>query len=121
MSHMKKFKDIDEYIASFSGETRDKLEQIRKAVKEVAPEATEKISYGIPTFYLNGNLVHFGGFKDHISFFPTSYGVSAFKEELADYETSKGTIKFPLDKPLPLDLIRKITQACVERNLSKKS
>jgi uncharacterized protein YdhG (YjbR/CyaY superfamily) len=117
---MKNYKNIDEYISGFSGETRKKLEQIRKVVREVAPEATEKISYGIPTFYLNGNLVHFGGFKDHVSFFPTSYGVAAFKEELSGYETSKGTIKFPLDKPLPLDLIRKITQACAERNLSKK-
>lgn len=117
---MQSYKDIDEYIASFSGETRSKLEDIRKAVKEVAPEATEKISYGIPTLYLNGNLVHFGGFKDHVSFFPTSYGVAAFKKELSNYETTKGTIKFPLDKPLPLDLIQKITQACVKRNLSKK-
>lgn len=116
---MKAYKDIDEYIASFSGDTKDKLEQIRKTVKEVTPEATEKISYGIPTFYLNGNLVHFGGFKDHVSFFPGSYGVAAFKDDLADYETSKGTIKFRLDKPLPLDLIKKITQACAKRNLSK--
>lgn len=118
---MQSYKDIDEYIASFSGETKKKLEQIRKAVKEVAPQATEKISYGIPTFYLNGNLVHFGGFKDHISFFPTSYGVAEFKAELSGYETSKGTIKFPLDKPLPLDLIRKITRACAKRNLTKNN
>jgi uncharacterized protein YdhG (YjbR/CyaY superfamily) len=118
---MKNYKNIDEYIDGFSGEAKNKLEQIRRAVREVAPEATERISYGIPTFYLNGNLVHFGGFKDHVSFFPTSYGVAAFKDELAGYETSKGTIKFPLDKPLPLDVIKKITQACAERNLSKKS
>lgn len=117
---MQSYKDIDEYIAGFSGETRKKLEQIRKTVREVAPEATEKISYGIPTFYLNGNLVHFGGFKDHVSLFPTSYGVATFKDELSAYETSKGTIKFPLDKPLPLDLIKKITKACAKRNLNKK-
>jgi uncharacterized protein YdhG (YjbR/CyaY superfamily) len=114
---MQSYKDIDDYIASFSGEAKSKLEQIRKTVREVAPEATEKISYGIPTFYLKGNLVHFGGFKDHISFFPTSYGVTAFADELSGYETSKGTIKFPLDKPLPLDLIKRITEACVKRNL----
>ena len=117
---MQNYKNIDEYLSSFSGETRKKLEEIRKTIHETVPEAKEKISYGIPTFTLNGNLVHFGGFKDHISFFPTSYGVKAFEEELADYETSKGTIKFPLDKPLPIDLIKKITTACVERNLAKK-
>jgi uncharacterized protein YdhG (YjbR/CyaY superfamily) len=83
---------INEYIATFPEEVQKKLEDIRATIKNAAPEAQEKISYQIPTFYLYGNLVHFAAFKNHISFFPTSSGVQAFKKELSQYETSKGTI-----------------------------
>ena len=115
------YKDIDEYLANFSGDTRKKLDDIRQTIKEVLPaEAKEKISYGIPTFYLNGNLVHFAGYRTHIGFYPGSVPIREFAQELSGYKTSKGTIKFPLDKPLPYDLIRKITVFCVERNMSKK-
>lgn len=117
---MKKYANVDEYLANYSGETRKKLDEIRKTIHEVVPEATEKISYGIPTFALNGNLVHFAGYENHIGFYPGSAPISEFAKELAGYNTAKGTVQFPLDKPLPLDLIRKITKACVQRNLEKK-
>lgn len=113
------YSSINEYIALFPEEVQDKLEQIRAVIKATAPEATEKISYQVPTFYLQGNLVHFAAYKNHISFFPTSSGVQAFKDELSPYATSKGTIKFPLNKPMPLDLIRRITQYRVAENLEK--
>jgi len=115
---MREYKDIDEYLANFSGDTRQKLDTMRQIIKEVAPEATEKISYGIPTFTLNGkNLVHFAGYERHVGFYPGSRPVKDFEKELTDYKTSKGTIQFPLDKPLPEELITKITKSCVERNL----
>lgn len=117
--NMEKYRSIDEYISNFSGETKEKLVTIRETIHEVAPEATEKISYGIPTFYLNGNLVHFAGYKTHIGFYPGSVPIAKFKNELVSYKTSKGTIQFPLDKPLPLNLITKITKACIERNKAK--
>ena len=118
---MENYKDIDEYLANFSGETRKKLDEVRKIFKEVTPEAKEKIAYGIPTFTLNGkNLVHFAGYETHIGFYPGSGPIAELKEELSAYKTSKGTVQFPLDKPLPLDLIRKITEFCVERNQDEK-
>ncbi len=113
-------KNIDEYIAAAPEHARKPLEQIRKLVHELTPEATEKISYGIPTFYFNGNLVHFAGYEKHIGFYPGSSPISEFKNELAGYKTSKGTIQFPIDKPLPLELIKKITKACIESNRVKK-
>ncbi len=118
--NMKGYTNIDEYITMFPDEIQDKLQAIRRVIREAAPDATEKISYQIPTFYLNGNLVHFAGFKDHISFFPTGEGVEAFKDELKDYKISKGTIQIPLDQPLPLDLIRRITEHRVAMNKGKK-
>lgn len=112
---MKKYKDIDGYIDSFPDDIKPTLEKIRQIVRRIAPETVETISYGIPTFKLNGkNLVHFGGFKNHISFFPTSSGTEAFKKELAKFDTSKGTIRLPLDKPLPFHLIAKIVKYRVE-------
>lgn len=99
---------IDEYIAMFPEDVKEKLREIRGVVRETAPEATEKISYRIPTFYQNGNLVHFAAFKGHISFFPTSSGVTAFKKELKPYKTARGTIQFSLNEPLPLAIIKKI-------------
>lgn len=120
MKNMKDYKDIDEYLANFSGETREKLDTIRKITKEVAPEATEKISYGIPTLEFHGNLLHFAGYDSHIGFYPGSVPIKEFEKDLTGYKTSKGTIQFPLGQPLPEEVIVKITKSCVERNLSKK-
>jgi uncharacterized protein YdhG (YjbR/CyaY superfamily) len=116
----KQFSTIDEYIASFPKQIQDILKELRRTIKESAPQAQEAISYQIPTFKLNGNLVHFGAFKDHIGFFPTSSGVAAFRKELSEYEVSKGTIRFPLDKPIPFDLVRKIVKFRVNKNLQKE-
>jgi uncharacterized protein YdhG (YjbR/CyaY superfamily) len=107
---MRNMPSIDEYIGGFPASTQKLLQQIRRTIQNAAPEATESIKYGIPTFVLNGNLVHFGGFEHHVSFFPTSTPMKAFSRELSRYELSKGTIRFPLDRPLPLALIRKIVQ-----------
>ena len=112
-------KDIDAYIAGFPPDVQEILQKIRLTIKEAAPEATEKISYQIPTFYLKGNLVHFAAFKNHIGFFPTSSGVEKFKDELSVYELSKGTIRFPLGKPIPYNIITKITKFRVEENLGR--
>jgi len=110
---------IDEYIRGFPPETRQVLEEVRALIREVAPDAAEKISYAVPTFYLNGDLVHFAGYKSHIGFYPTSSGIEAFKEELEPYRTSKGAVQFPLDQPIPGDLIRRIVAFRVEENAGK--
>ena len=114
---------IDAYIAEFPAETRAPLEEIRSLIRAAAPEATETISYAIPTFDLNGgHLVHFAGFKNHVGFYPTGSGVAEFAEELKEYKGGKGTVQFPLGKPLPTDLIRRIVEFRVEqitRNASK--
>lgn len=112
-------KNIDEYIASFPFEIQEKLEKVRATIRKAAPKAEEAISYMIPTFRLNGNLVHFAAYKNHIGFYPGAGGIAAFKEELAGYETSKGTVQFPLDKRLPLTLITKIVKFRVAQNLEK--
>lgn len=114
---MQDYANTDEYLANFPDDVRQKLETIRSNIKEIAPTATEKISYGIPTFTLNGkNLVHFAAYKTHIGFYPGSAPIAEFANELKEYKTSKGTVQLPLNKPLPLDLIRKITEVCIERN-----
>lgn len=118
---MNKFKTIDEYILSFPKSTQNILKEIRTAVKEEAPDATEAISYGMPTFKLNGNLVHFAAYKHHIGFYPTPSGVEAFKKDLKKYKTSKGAIQFPIDKPIPLDLFRKIVKYRVKEMLKKSN
>jgi len=115
------YETIDEYLANFTGETLKKLQTIRTTVKEVAPEAKEKISYGIPTFTLNGNLVHFAGYDTHIGFYPGSGPIEKLADNLKDYKTSKGTVQFPLDKPLPLPLIHQLIEISVERNKRKKT
>ncbi len=107
---------IDAYIASFPEEVREKLEKLRRVIKESAPGVEEAIAYGIPTFKLNGNLVHFAAFKDHISFFPTSSPIPVFKKELAPYKLSKGTIQFPLGKAIPFGLVKKIVRFRVREN-----
>ena len=112
-----KFSSIDEYIAAFPEEIQKILEELRATIESAAPGAEEKISYEMPTFTLKGNLVHFAAHKKHIGFYPTPSGIQAFEQELSIYETSKGSIKFPIDKPLPLDLISKIVKFRVNENL----
>lgn len=112
-------KNIDEYIASFPRDIQEILEKIRTTIREAAPTATEKISYQLPTFALNGNLVHFGAFKKHVGFYPASAGIAEFRTELSAYEHSKGTVKFPLDKPIPYDLISRIVAFRVQENLKR--
>jgi uncharacterized protein YdhG (YjbR/CyaY superfamily) len=99
---------IDEYIRQFKPDVRAILRELRKAIKERAPGATEKISYQMPTFHLNENLVHFAAFAKHIGFYPTPSAVAAFERELTSYERAKGSIQFPIDQPLPLELIRRM-------------
>ncbi len=110
---------IDNYIAGYPPEVQERLAAIRAAVREIAPQAEEAIKYGIPTFMLDGNLVHFGAFKHHIGFYPAPSGLEQFDKELAQYKRSKGAVQFPLDQPLPLDLIRRITAFRVQENQSK--
>jgi len=114
---------IDEHIAQFPVSTREILQKVRETIREVAPDAIEVIAYGIPTFKLNGNLVHFAGYARHVGFYPGSEAIEVFRGEIKGYKTSKGTIQFPLDKPIPYELIKKITQYRVQKNqkpLSKK-
>jgi uncharacterized protein YdhG (YjbR/CyaY superfamily) len=113
------FISIDEYIAAFTKETQKILEKIRAAIKAAAPEAEEKISYQMPTFFLKGNLVHFAAYKKHIGFYPTPSGIQAFKNELSIYKGAKGSVQFPIDKPMPLELISKIVIFRVAENLKK--
>jgi uncharacterized protein YdhG (YjbR/CyaY superfamily) len=114
-----KFEDIDSYIASFPEDTRRLLQKLRITISKAAPEAKETINYGIPTFTLKGNLVHFATFKNHIGFYPTPSGIEAFKKELSAYEGAKGSVQFPLAKPIPFDLISKIVEFRVKENLKK--
>jgi uncharacterized protein YdhG (YjbR/CyaY superfamily) len=112
-------KSIDEYIERYPKDTQAILQKIRLTIKRAAPGAKEAISYQIPTFKLDGNLVHFAAFAKHVSFFPTSSGVAKFKKELRGYETSKGTIRFPLGEPIPYGLISKITKSRVKEVTDK--
>lgn len=112
-------KNIDEYIAGFPDDIQKMLEQIRATIKEAAPDAEEAIRYAMPTFTLKGNLVHFAAFKNHIGFYATPTGNEAFKKDLSGYKTAKGSIQFPLDKPMPLSLISKIVKFRVKQNLEK--
>jgi uncharacterized protein YdhG (YjbR/CyaY superfamily) len=111
--------EIDKYISQFPKDVQAILEKIRKTIRKAEPKAQEKINYGIPTFNLEGNLVHFAGFKSHIGFYPTPSGIEKFKKELSVYEGAKGSVKFPLDKPIPYDLIAKITAFRVKENVAK--
>ncbi len=113
------FTTIDEYITAFPPDVQEKLEQMRVTIRAAAPDAVEKINYGMPTFAQNGNLVFFGAFKQHIGFYPTPSGIEAFKDELSVYKGAKGSVQFPLDEPLPLDLVRRIVEFRVAENLAK--
>lgn len=110
---------IDEYIASFPEDVQAKLQELRATIKVTVPEAEEAISYQMPTFKLKGNLVHFAAFKNHIGFYPAPIGIEAFAEELAPYKAGKGSVQFPLDQPLPLELVRKIVRFRVADNLER--
>lgn len=113
------YKTIDDYIALFPGEMQRRLQDLRQAIHAAAPEAVERISYQMPTFYLKGNLVHFAAWKDHIGFYPTPAGIQPFAKELEGYEQTKGSIHFPLNEPLPLGLVKRIVGLRVEQNLKK--
>ena len=110
---------IDEYIGTFPQEIQTLLEQVRATIRQAAPEAEEAIKYAMPTFVLNGNLVHFAAFKHHIGFYPVPSGIEAFKKELSVYKGAKGSVQFPLDQPMPLELISKIVKFRVNENLLK--
>ncbi|MBN1837211.1 MAG: DUF1801 domain-containing protein [Spirochaetales bacterium] len=111
------FRTIDEYIEAFPKTLGRMLESMRKTIRDAAPEAVEAISYQMPTFKLNGrNLVHFAAFKNHIGFYPIPSGIEAFKTELAPYKQGKGSVQFPLEKPLPLDLVRRIVRFRADEN-----
>jgi uncharacterized protein YdhG (YjbR/CyaY superfamily) len=112
---------IDEYIKTFPTEIQRILEKMRRSIHEAAPEATEEISYQMPTFKLNGNLVYFAAFKNHIGFYPTPSGTGSFQKELSPYKGGKGSVRFPLDKPIPYDLVKKIVAFRVKENESKKN
>ena len=109
-------KTVDEYIMQFPAEIQEKLKKLREVIKESAPEAQEKISWGMATFVLHGNLVHFAAFKNHIGFYPSPSGIDNFKEELSEFKGSKGTVQFPLTKPIPYELISKIVKFRVLEN-----
>jgi uncharacterized protein YdhG (YjbR/CyaY superfamily) len=114
------YKTIDEYIKTFPPEIQSILEKIRQTIRKAAPEAVEAISYQMPTFKLNGNLVHFAAYKDHIGFYPAPTGIESFEKESKQYIKGKGTLQFPLDKPIPYDLVEKIVKYRVKENLAKK-
>jgi uncharacterized protein YdhG (YjbR/CyaY superfamily) len=114
------FKTMDEYIAEFPKNVRDTLGELRRVIRESAPEAEEAMSYGIPTFKLNGNLVHFAAFKNHIGFYPTPSAIDAFIKELSRYKLAKGTVQFPIDEPIPFDLVRKIVRYRVNENIERR-
>jgi uncharacterized protein YdhG (YjbR/CyaY superfamily) len=116
----KEFKTVDEYIASFPENVQRILQEMRKVIRDAAPKAEEVISYKMPAFKLNGILVWFAAFKNHVGFFPKMSAIDAFKKELSGCEVSKGTIRFPLDKPIPFDLVRKIVKYRIEENMGKK-
>ena len=115
------FKTIDEYIKTFPEDVQSILEKMRRTIRRAAPAAVEAISYQMPTFKLNGkNLVHFAAFKNHIGFYPTPSGIEAFKRDLSPFKWAKGSVQFPLDRPVPFSLVKKIVRFRVKENLEKK-
>ena len=119
MERKERFETIDGYIKTFPADIQSILEKMRHTIRKAAPEAVEAISYQIPTFKLNGNLVHFAAFKKHIGFYPTSSGIKAFKKELSPYKGAKGSVQFPIDKPIPYNLVKKIVRFRVKETLKK--
>lgn len=115
-----KFKTVDEYISSYPLKTKKILKEIRKTIKKAAPEAEEVISYNMPAFKLHGMLVWYAAFKNHIGFYPMTTAIAAFKKELSVYEGAKGSVRFPVDKQIPLGLISRIVKFRVRENLEKQ-
>ncbi|MBC8060796.1 MAG: DUF1801 domain-containing protein [Clostridiaceae bacterium] len=113
------FGSIDEYILGFPPEIQETLNKLRKVIKESAPDAEEKISYQMPTFAFHGNLVHFAAYKNHIGFYPAPSGIDEFKKELSEYKGAKGSVQFPIEKPLPYELITKIVNFRVAENIAR--
>lgn len=113
-------KSIDDYIARFPTDVQAILEQVRKTIQVAAPEAEEAISYAMPTFKLHGNLVHFAAYKNHIGFYPAPRGLEEFKDELSGYKGAKGSVQFPINQPMPLDLIARIVAFRAKENLEKR-
>jgi uncharacterized protein YdhG (YjbR/CyaY superfamily) len=113
------FHNVDEYIAMFPENIQDKLKELRELIREIAPETEEIISYKMPTFRLNGILLHFAAYKNHIGFYPTPSGIAEFKDELSSYKHAKGSVQFPIDEPLPINLIRKMVAFRVKENNAK--
>ena len=118
-SDKNRVKTIDEYISLFPDDVQKILQEMRLTIRKSAPKAEEAISYQIPTFKLNGNLVHFAAFKSHIGFYPTSSGITAFQKELSQFKSSKGAVQFPINKPIPFDLVRKIVKYRVKESLRR--
>ncbi len=112
----KEIQTIDAYIAQYPADIQERLISVRSAVKQAVPDASEKMSYGMPTLFLKKNLVHYAAFKNHIGYYPAPSGIEAFADELSDYKTSKGAIQFPNNKPLPLELITRIAVFRAEEN-----
>ena len=112
------YKSIDEYIKSFTIDIQEILKELRSVIKASAPDAEEKISYRMPTFVLKGNLVHFAAYRNHIGFYPTPSGIEHFKDELSSYKSAKGSVQFPINKPLPLELISRIVKYRAEENIN---
>jgi len=115
----KRYTSVDEYLADHPEEIREQLEDLREIIKKAAPQATERISYNMPAYDLNGILVYFAGYKGHIGFYPTASGIKAFQQKIAKFESSKGAVRFPLDKPLPKTLITRIVKFRAKENLEK--
>jgi uncharacterized protein YdhG (YjbR/CyaY superfamily) len=115
----KHYTSVEEYLAAQPEEIRGQLEKLRVIIKKAAPRATERISYNMPAYDLNGILVYFAGYKGHIGFYPTASGIKAFQEEIAKFESSKGAVRFPLDRPLPKTLITRIVKFRLKENLEK--
>ena len=113
------FESVDKYIEAQTSDTKTLLESIRKTIKETAPEAEEYIGYQMPAYKLNGPLVYFAAYKNHIGFYPTGTGIKAFQKEISGYKNSKGAVQFPLDQPIPHDLIRKMVLFKLDENLNK--
>ena len=114
---MQNFDDIDSYIATFPKSTQALLEEVRTTIQKAVPEAEECINYGMPTFKLKGNMVHFAAYANHIGFYPAPSGISTFADELLGYKSAKGSVQFPIDQPLPLDLIKRISEFRAKENL----
>ncbi|MDZ4131695.1 MAG: DUF1801 domain-containing protein, partial [Dethiobacteria bacterium] len=121
MSDQKERNQVDDYIAQFKPDIQERLSQVRQVIKEAAPEAEETISYKMPTYVLNGNLVHFAAFENHLGLYPTPSGITAFSDDLANFKAAKGSVRFPHKEPLPLALISKIVEFRVTENRSAKS